>query len=267
MRGRLSVCSGANNAAANPRHDGDSPADADRSAKARSPRRPADAYAGIPSRTATATRLTSPSGSITFQARFINWSKRNRGQLQRTIMKNRITANTLANSTTTRSNRLGPGDHVVGRPVTCPRSASRRKTESRSKTPPRPCAGIRRSETTAASCRNIRCDSRRSAPARLGQVERQPGRLGKGRDQEHDEAQRLRERVPHAAFGLLADDRVQPQRAGRTARRPECPGPAEFRRRSTGRCDRSPPRKLYLLLLAQPPRITPYTAMLDRAKT
>ena len=26
--------------------------------------------------------------------------------------------------------------------------------------------------------------------------------------------------------------------------------------------DRSPPRKLYLLLLAQPPRITPYTAML-----
>ena len=31
--------------------------------------------------------------------------------------------------------------------------------------------------------------------------------------------------------------------------------------------DRKPPSKLYLLFDAQPPRITPYTAMLDRAKT
>ena len=48
------------------------------------------------------TRFARPSGSITFQARFISWSKRNRGQLQRTSMKNRITPKILAESTAKR---------------------------------------------------------------------------------------------------------------------------------------------------------------------
>ena len=45
-----------------------------------------------------------PSGSITFQARFISWSNRNRGQLQRTSMKNRITAKIFVESTPKRMN-------------------------------------------------------------------------------------------------------------------------------------------------------------------
>src|SRR6185437_1409443 len=73
-------------------------------ATAHMPARPTTIGARCPysASTATATRFTRPIGSITFQAKLINWSKRNRGQLQRAIMKNKITPSTLTISTSTR---------------------------------------------------------------------------------------------------------------------------------------------------------------------
>ena len=64
-------------------------------------------------------------------------------------------------------------------------------------------------------------------------------------------------RSTRRSAACCVDDRHPAAASRPRAPRPGCPAPAESRRRSTGRCDRSPPRKLYLLLLAQPPRITP----------
>jgi len=66
---------------------------------------------------ATVTRFARPSGSIAFQARFMSWSNRNRGQLQRTSMKNRITPRILAETHAEADDRPEPGRLVV-EPVT-----------------------------------------------------------------------------------------------------------------------------------------------------
>ena len=70
----------------------------------------------------------------------------------------------------------------------------------------------------------------------LGQVEGQPAGLGERGHAEDHEAQRLDEDVPDAGLGLLGDDRVQPQRAGRQHHAEDAQPQRAFRRRSTGRC-------------------------------
>ena len=49
----------------------------------------------------------------------------------------------------------------------------------------------------------------------LGQVEGEPRRLGEGGHEKHEEAERLREGVPHARVGLGVHDRVELERPGR----------------------------------------------------
>ena len=61
---------------------------------------------------------------------------------------------------------------------------------------------------------------------RLGEVEREPRRLGEARHHEDDEAQRLGKRIPHARLRLGVHDRVEPEAAGgqNDAQQPEAEG-------------------------------------------
>ena len=142
--------------------------------------------------TATDHQVHQPQGIITFQPMSINWSKRNRGQLQRASMKNRITPITFASSTITRSRATGQVIVVAraGQAPEMPAAEEQDHDQERRRDHVQELGHQVHHQLDAGVLGVIAADQLLLG---LGQVEGQPGGLGERGHAEDDEAQRLRE--------------------------------------------------------------------------